>query len=268
MNDLTGAGWIEKNGTELLSTASFSPHAIDVDARGRIYFTSTLNSAIGKVYRINNFNDIPATISFGPGNGAYALAIDRTRNLVYFTNGSSVNTLYRCDYDGNSLTALTISLTNLTSLTVDQDTGMLYGIGSSGSPVIFKYDPIVLGFIKSVPLTVGGSTYLTGDVMAKNSNIYIALYDQFNTLQAKIVVMNSELALTGTELLQSPTGDPFTRPTHFLPLINRKYFICDENGSMNNDRIVGFDDMSGTGWQTFKANDIGSKTGFQFYYFC
>ncbi len=85
------------------------------------------------------------------------------------------------------------------------------------------------------------------DILIKNQNIYIA-----STGLDQIIRLDPDMASPQT-LANDPNNasDVFSGPVRFVGIMNRRIFVIDEDGGDTVDRVVAFDNISGSGWQTY-----------------
>ncbi|MBN2402178.1 MAG: hypothetical protein JXN64_07240 [Spirochaetes bacterium] len=252
--------------TSVLSTV-FRPWDIDYDNQGRIYFANNGYSSYDPyVIRIHDFTNInPERISQDPVNvGIKCVAIDRSRNNLYFSNGSN---LQRVDLSTATFpdSGTSVNLSNISgtpaiiALSVD-DTGMLYIADSqSGSHQVLKLNPNDGAIINSYStninfdLNVSGPTYTYGALKINNNNLYIANFggaDNYILLQ-----LNLNLSLITNYGIRYTTPPDTTRgvfygPHFFCGIRNDKFYILDEIGEGGSayDKLIAMDDMNGTNW--------------------
>ncbi len=270
IDDLTGTGWVAKTGNDIGHTSpSVIPSDVDFDALGRIYIANHgYSTGEDVVIRINNINDTAGIqIQSYSGNAIKAVAVDRINHMVYFAHDSQV---FRTDYDGNNIKN-DFNMTGILSingLAVDEEGYLYIAHGTAGAaPTVSKYNPNSGN---------GGitATYTTGlqypnDVIVKNEYVYILDYDNsFPYDSSRIVQLNKDLQYV-TQLADNGSGSTgdFLGPQRFAAILNRRFYICDDDGNdynQANERILAFDDMLGSNWEFFVPSAIG-EADFNFF---
>jgi hypothetical protein len=150
---------------------------------------------------------------------------------------------------------------------VDAD-GMLYMTGYDQSEkVLFKYNPTT----ESVEQSYGdGNLASAWDIIIKDDYIYVANDDGPDGYQ--IIRMNKDFTSVegygdNTADPESPNAGEFLGPHRFVAILNKKITVTDELDNSDYDdveRLVSFEDMDGTGWDTFDPSEIG-ESAFSFF---
>ncbi|MFH0975661.1 MAG: hypothetical protein V1874_07740 [Spirochaetota bacterium] len=275
-------GWTALTGTNVAAlsttdpfTAStqFRPYDIDFDSNGRIFIANNYGGSgmgVNCVLRVDNISGTNYTNFSEPeyDYGITAIAVDRNNDFVYYAVSDTLASyiLYRSDLDGNNETGLNITsnvnvnyqITSIFGITVD-DSGVLYIAGldnTSLAPVqtVFKYNPTtqqVLAFYQN-------SFTNLFDIHIKGNSVYVSSY--YNWTPASNYVFSLDTNLQNQQsLLENPlnTSDDFYGPRRFVALTNRKIYITDEKDETL-DRLVAFDDISGSNWETYGTSGTGT----------
>jgi len=272
INDMTGAGWIEKTGSDMGFFGTFRPWDVDFDNRGRIYIANNNgNSGSDRIIRINNMSDTACiTLGNGSNSGIFTVAVDRVNNYVYYSTDSILQ-LRRCSLDGTGDMSLTppSSISSINGLTVGSD-GSLYIVGINGSSqgTLYKYNPVTQTEIASYTGLVTPS-----DVVVRPTAIYIA--DASDVFSNKIVQLNSNLQFVagyGTwyypPSIANTNPGMFYQPRRFAGIRNDELIIIDDAPpNYDFDKLVSIRDIYGTGWTTYGTEGKGQGQ-FMFFYGC
>ncbi len=267
IDDMDGPGWIEKNNTALGIGPTIYPWDIDIDGSGRIYFAHNGNTTGGAIiYRIDSMADISAEPLVVKDGGFVALTVDRTNDLLYYSDGSS---LWQSDLDGNSEQSLSLAgppeVYSINGIAMGES-GYLYIAGTyfNGAaqiPYVFQYDPAGQTVVNYRDMSgYGGDCW---DALLTGNTVLAAVNGSNN----KMVSLSKDLQTENGVLAQDPvSSDPMLGPRRFLSEANSTLYILDEEMSYNDsvNRILSIEDESGTGWTTFYPGDIG-KTYFGFF---
>lgn len=274
IDDMSGAGWTEMQAADIgWSTDSYMlPYDIDFDGTGRIYVANFTSSGgrLG-IFRINNISGDNPTEITNTVERAKCIAIDRLRNIIYYASAPEGEYLYRCNLDGSEHKQLIASeIFTFNGLAVDEE-GMLYiaGDGDFGD-VLYKYDPVT----ETIEEQYGRGNENIGeawDVLVKDELVYMANYNGFDEYQIMRFDKNLQLLdnfginAAAHDRLASPLEKDFLGPHRFVAILNKKITIIDENGgSADTERLVSFEDMEGTGWDTFEPNGT-TQSAFEFF---
>ena len=250
INDMTGGGWTARDGTDLgLSVDSdFIPYDVDYDIYGRIYIAN-YHGTSGGILRLNSLDDTSPTTIVSDVGLVPAIAVDRVNSRVYYLadkgSGYQIN---RCDYDGGSGYTFEYNFYDAYGLAIDEE-GMLYVASSPDGGAIDKIDPSGEGS----PLLEYWGLNNAWDVLYKSTYIYAADASS----PEKVVRLTKDLAYLD-ELAGKPGGeDDFHGPRRFLAVLNKKFYLIDEdeNEPETNNRLVSFDDITGSGWKTYQNGD-------------
>ncbi len=263
MDSMNGSGWKENTHSfyGISDPNDFSPWDIEFDNRGRM-IVANIHPPLA-VLRFDNFAtssyDVLAT-DLG-SYGAQALAYDHINDILYI--GHDNWELWK--YEDGTLSDVGISNHgNVRGVAVDLD-GFPYTAHGSR---ITKSDPTDGSDIAFYDIGVLTEAW---DVIVKNGFVYVAQYNHDIQSENKIIEFDTDLNPTGRELIGRPGGgDDFLGPHRFVAIYSRRFFVIDEHEAdytNADERIVAFDNISGAGWETFKASDIGENQ-FAFYHNC
>jgi len=247
ISDMTGTGW-----TTLGIT---SPYAVDFDEQGRMYVATSAS-----VVEISDITNKSATTvgSSTQGLPIKAIAVDRVRGLIYFTDGST--NLYSVQITPTLGTQQSVPLSNLgitpfvTGIAVDPD-GFLYVANTYPTASILKVDVSTFASPKVV-MSYSGSLIYPWDVLVNGGYVYIS---DFTARQ--IVRLDKNLAFVDS--ISGYGGDSFFGPERFVAILNKPITVIDE--ATGKDRLVSFNDMSGAGWTTYGSTGSGTPGLFMFY---
>jgi hypothetical protein len=265
INDMSGAGWIAKIGTDIgFSAANFYPYDIDFDTRGRIYIANN-NGASGYdvVIRIDNINSTSYTpLGSGSGSGIVTLTVDRIRNYVYYATSAALG---RCNLDGtNPIEPITLTfgaetMSTIRGMDIDAN-GILYVAGSNGlgQGRIYRFD---------TSQNIVTNSYTTNlntpwDTTVRPPYVYIANYGG----PSAILQLDMNLQFVGgygtiVAVLDTTPGH-FYGPERFLAIRNDALIIIDEGSSL--DKLVSIRDITGSNWLTYGSTGEGVGQ-FRFY---
>jgi hypothetical protein len=274
MNDMSGSGWTEKNALDYsLFTDLLITNDVDYDQYGRIYTTVTdTGSNIFSIVRINSIGEIDKDFRISAPNlstpSIYALAIDRNNSLIYYSYGNGTGeTVVKADYSGNIITTYNSGLffgAGIQGLTVDPDgyVHIVYDPNGDGQ-ALEKLDPSGSGQI----VAYNEMMYGAFDVQYMDGYLYFVGYDvdgQFNTIPLVYrLPVNYNAATSPATLDGNPNDveDTFWGALRFLASIDGSLYIIDDDAF--EARIIKIDDITGAGWESFQATDIG-KSPFNF----
>ncbi len=272
IDSMAGDGWVEKTGPNIgFSVNTFMPYDIDFDTRGRIYIANNNPTTGGNVIiRINNLSDT-AAIAFGNGGGSgiAAVAVDRVRNLVYY---AAASTLKRCGLNGSGDTTLAITgagtMSTINGLDVDQSSGDLFIAAAWGVaaaiPSIgrFTISGTTATLIASQALT--GGTVTSRDVIILPPSVFVAQsFGSPNNTGNRITQFDMGLTISAASaqfLTQNASASPqqFFGTDRFIAPPNRRLVVIDEDQSgVPSDRLIGFDDITGTNPVAFGTGGAG-----------
>ncbi len=271
INDMTGAGWTEIQGSDIGFAGTFRPWAVDFDARGRIYIANNAGAGSDVVIRINNMND-PACVTLGDGsnNPIVAVAVDRIRNHVYYATNPLL--LKRCNLDGTN----DITLATTIGVVIETITGL--DIGSEWNTIYFRYDngsrpneySVMIRYCSRSRRHIQPYLDNPSDVEVRFPYIYVANAEGDNY---KILQLSSDLQYVagyGSQALVGTNTNPgmFYDPRRFVGIRNNALIIIDDySPSYDYDKLVSLQGMNGIGWTTYGSE--GKGTGqFQFFYGC
>ena len=271
IDNISGSGQKTRTGPDIGFAGTFVPYDVDFDSQGRIYIAC--NQPVtdqSRVIRIDNMDATSNTfIVEDPSKmaGVNSLAIDRVKDLIYFSAPS--NTLYRSDVAGSNRTLLTITgIGTIEGMDVDEN-GILYIAGKNGAGAdrVFRYDPVAQN--------VTGQYDATGlsplDVIVKTPYLYVA--NRFGVSGTSILQLDMNLQLVqgyGDAINGTTNTSPgqFYGAHRFVAILNKKLTIIDDDDlSSANDKLVSIDDINGTGWTTLPTSGDGQSL-FTFYNLC
>jgi hypothetical protein len=254
MNDITGSGWLPRTQADFGFLELFLVYDIDFDARGRIYFTNSNNpTGEGGVWMMENINDLtPQHIFTGQ---AYAIAVDRVRNLVYFSAGSTQSEIWV--WDGTTTTQLSSGTYFQTNgIDVEQSTGLLYlACNISGYYFIAKYRP-GSGDITTYPASEGLSEQVW-DVVMKGGLVYATVINGSVPANNRVICLSSDLNESSLLELRRDDSSNFIGPKRFVAPLNRRFYVTDDSYSTN-DAVVSFSNIFDIQWILYTRD-------FQFY---
>ncbi len=259
ITDISGAGWLERDWSYYsFAQNDFRIWDIDFDNRGRLIVANELTPYA--ILRMDSLSSstyevlIPDIDTYG----VHALAYDHRNNILYI--GHDNWEIWK--YEDSSLNFFAGSIADIRGLAVDTQ-GNVYAAYDND---VIKYDS---GGNSQASYGFSGGSQ-AWDIMVKDSFVYVARYSSTQS-ERMIVEFDTDLNPTGRELTGRPGGgDDFFGPHRFVAIYSRRFFVIDEtegNGTNADERIVAFDNISGSGWQTFKPSDIG-ETEFSFYDAC
>lgn len=266
INDNTGAGWAELDFNALTSIGfsnqtQFVPFDTAIDNRGRIYIANNnASTGFALIIRIQDFiSPSPETFADLGGSAPISVAFDKNHNYLYYC---TTTTLYRQKTDGTG-TQETVNVDPQTDysyrgITVDNN-GIVY-IGDTTNNNVYKVNP-ELSSANTTTLITGINTPL--DVMFKSPYLYVANQSAASPINTKIIQFTASGIISG-ELKNKPdTTDSITGPALFLAVLNRRFYIINDD-SGDPERIISFDDISGAGWDSFDPASI-AESPFVFY---
>ncbi len=270
INDMTGAGWIEKDYADFSSLGhsspdNFVPYDVDFDDKGRIYIANnTTSGGMGGIIRLDDINDTsPEAIV--TGTEVSSIAIDRLNDLIYyFIYDGDLFTYFLKQYNYSTGDKKEYNLSTYElipeRLAVDDD-GMVYIVHDYGAGVQ-KFNPSGEG-------SLTGNSYSaedTKEVVHKNGHIYVA--DLGGELSPRVIKLTTDLDYVDELPGKPDETDPFHGPQRFLAVLSDKIYVIDEGveelAPDENNRIVAFDDITGSGWVTYQ----NSSDPFSFFSFC
>jgi len=244
MDDITGSGWLPRTQADLGFLEFFFVYDIDFDARGRIYFTNSNNpTGEGGVWMMENINDLtPQQIYTGQ---AYAIAVDRVRNLIYFSAGSTQSEIWV--WDGTTSTQLSSgTYFQINGIDVEQSTGLLYlACNISGFYYIAKYRPGT-GDIATYPDS-GGLSEQVWDVVMKGGLVYATVINGSVPANNRVICLSSDLNESSLLELRRDASSNFIGPKRFIAPLNRRFYVTDDSYSTN-DAVVSFSNIFDTLW--------------------
>ena len=246
ISDMSGTGWTT------LSIAS--PYAVDFDEQARMYVASSAS-----VVRMSDILDVnpPTTVGASTqGLAIKAIAVDRPRGLLYFTDGTT--NLYSVQITPTVGTALSVSLTTVVpslycsvlGIAVDSDgfvylTGTFTSISYTTVPEIVKIDPTTFSSPK-IAASYTGSLSSPWDVLVNGNYVYVS---DFGAKQ----IVRFDKNLNRLDSISGYGTDSFLGPERFVAILNKPITVIDEavGSGPGRDRIVSFNDMTGAGWTTY-----------------
>ncbi len=283
IDDMTGAGWVELDGTDLgfAADSEFVPYDIDYDEQGRIYIANNYASTgPARVIRIDSFQDTiyDEIVSEGDvsGSGVNCIAIDSVNNYIYYSTGGANWPIYRKSLGPplGTQEAFNIGSEELsnyfqtTGLSVDSD-GFLYIVNTDAGNYVHKYDislPAGSRIVQtySTNLNVPWDTLVFGD--------YIIVSNRDGAAGYKFIVLDKDMNFINNfgsypAVPANPVDNEFYGPERFVAVLNKKITVVDETVpfvSPSYNQLVSFDDIYGNGWTSFGStgNGIG-----QFYFY-
>ncbi len=269
MSGVGGLNKVIRDTTQIFGGArSVYPYDVDVDKQRRIYFSDSnaLTTTHRGIYRMDNMNstfaDETCVQLVSNTSGVSFIAIDRVRNLLYYIVKSSFYNVVQYNLNTDLTQTLITGESTLKPriLCVDEASGNLY-IGYSmtmGTEVymIGRFNPVTLSWIGSYY----NPSVMPFDIVFKEGHLYVSYQ-----LAANITELSPDLTSVIDTLPGDPVNtDPFIGPKLFIALTNRKLFVLDESFGLDiDDRVVSFDDIDGSGWETSETPGT-----FKFYYTC
>ena len=275
LDDMTGAGWTEKEALDYsLFTDLLITNDVDYDQYGRIYTTVTdTGTNIFSIVRINSIGELDEDFRISAPNlstpSIYALAVDRNNNFIYYTYGNGTGeTVVKADYSGNILTTYDSGLffsdggPGIQGLAVDPDGYVHIAYDPLGDGrAVEKLDPSGSGQI----VAYNEMMYGAFDAQYKDGYLYFVGYD-FDSFEIPLVYrlpVNYNATTSPDTLDGNPNDveDTFWGALRFLVSLDGSLYIIDDDAF--EARIIKFDDITGAGWESFQATDIG-KSPFNF----
>jgi hypothetical protein len=243
MDDMSGGGW---KSTDLGLGSEFMPRDVEFDSLGRIYIANRPNAGDAGIIRIDDIDDATPEVLVH-NSGVYTLAIDTERGFLYYIDDSE--DLYRTDLDGDS-PQLYEGFNSPFGMDVDED-GILYIGHSPEGGEVWSYDPSGSGSLLY-------SYYVNDprDVIVKEGYVYVA--QNHSAAEDRIVQLTKDLQTT-VATYYGPSGNEFYGPYRFVARVGAAFCVIDDFEDMN--RLTRFDDMSGSGWQTY-AGKPGDEFSF------
>jgi hypothetical protein len=273
----TGTGQIlaSKNASDIFGNAlTLSPHDIDFDSQGRIYFSNYILGSDGGVFRMDNINSTWNALSTGScvqlvqNAQARSISIDKKRNVLYYTYYSTSNTYGISSLDlisGASGVIIPAQTYSLNTVCVDENSGYIYytlvlNFGAGPVYYIIGRDPATSTDLpNSYP-----STATIFDLNVNGGYLYASLSSTAQVARLPLdLIITTPPVLTG----QPGTTNNFLGPERLLPISKRRLYVIDElgnDGDNSNERIISFTDINGSGWTTY-PND---QNIFVFYNAC
>ncbi len=258
--DLSGAGWTT-------STPVTSPYDVDFDDQGRIYIASNSYSGPG-IVRINDINDTsPFTLTGVTGTNIRSIAMDRTRGLLYYTDGFSLWRIQVTPTLGTQelvdLSSQSISVSTVKGIAVDSD-GFVY-IGSNPflATEVLKINPNPAAS-PSVVASYSGALAFAYDVLVNGDFVYVS---DPSMSAPKIVQLDKNLKFVNS--FSGPVSDPFLGPERFVAVMNKRITVVDQPHDISSfalttkARLVSFD-MTGGLWSPYGSYGTGPGQ-FEFY---
>jgi hypothetical protein len=287
------------------SISNFNPLDVDFDARGRIFILNNDPSTTpaDNIYRCENINSPaipvlnPADYD-GPPMNITAMAVDKRRNLLYFTDDSYGIVLYQADLGALPVTT-SVQLYNplvegvrcfnsITAMDVGDD-GMLSIIGTNGNdePVLVKYNPLVvehMGEVTRYGAPVGTPFNFTSlnitprDVQVRDQDVSVLTNPgdsgafalvQFQTMPSGFILGQHFGSLAFGAL---PQPGIFYGPQKFAIRRENLMVVIDEGSYYSGwnhgvDRLVLTDFDIAKPWTTFGKTGTGIGQ-FNFYAYC
>lgn len=281
VDDMSGAGWnaIDYSTVGLSAMLDFRPYDVEADSSGRIYIANNYGNTGGARNTVFRMDDMAGTnlIDFGTlaaNNGIEALAVDRTRDLVfYYYNDGSPN-LYKANLDGTgavALSNLTGTVGNVYGMDIDSASNVLFlaGRNGAGAPRVFRYD------VSTETVTHQYSTNLVDprDVVVKGDSVFVANRSGANGFKIlkldKATITTLEGSYGDGASSENRSQGNFYNPWRFLAIRKETglYIVDDTDSPDNYEKLIFMADISGTNWDTFKAQDVG-ESKFDFYIEC
>ncbi len=258
------------------------PYDLDFDQFGRMY-VGTSGAAGQSILCYKGITDnAPDPLQLDSGFGStntYAIAIDRKTGILYHASyhatpapaASGLFSLSISAIETGTDTPITLPASIVINnwatygLAVDDD-GILYLLtnNSSGTPCLFKLDPklpsgsmilasqttsTLLGAFASPPTFP--STPTAYDVIVKGDRVYVSACQSFGSGDNSGVILELSRDLDvlrsygyGVVPLNSDSTTPIIpRPTKFVAITNKKFYVTDDFTGTSDDRLVSFDDF-------------------------
>jgi hypothetical protein len=233
-----------------------NPYDVDFDDQGRIYVASSSFSADG-VFRIDDINGGNYTHIAGNVNSTVqSIAMDRTRGLLYYVEGSSLYKIQVTPTVGVEQPPL-MSFETVKAIAVDAD-GFVYVVCySSPSDIVEKIDPNAASVVANSSASFTFSN--PWDVLVNGDYVYVS-----DNGARQIVRLTKNLQFVDS--FPGPVGDNFVGPEQFVAIPNHPITVIDETPySAQGNRIVSFNDMTGAGWTVYEPQTSG-QDDFVFYW--
>ncbi len=230
------AAWLTAN-----TISGFLPNDIDFDSQGRIYIANTDPSE--GIIRVDNIQGLNP-YAFGVSSQVVALTVDRKKNVIYYTDGTTV---YSNNLEGSDPQLINgIGGEGLYGLTIDNQ--YLY-MADNGGIAIIKYD-----LTNNTSITFNNTGNILSspwDVMVKGDKLFVANLN--GAADNQILELNtSDLSLTGyygtsTSSVDTTAG-MFYGPRRFVAQMNDEITIIDDTFGI--DKLIQMDNITGDNWKT------------------
>lgn len=235
------------------------PRDVDFDSRGRLYIVYA--SGLERCDDLNGSNgfalDYTTTLS--------TVAVDRSRDLVYFTDGG---TIFRRNLDGSLPASLPdtvntgLYLSSIHGLAVAQDgsvlvTGYDNEIYANG---IFRLDASASQ--SGVTASFTDSEYMNGmvpDIMSKGIYLYVLNpYPSYEPYDKKLMQFVKGPGDSFTLVNDGPleSNGSFVNAGHFSSLRNGGLIIMDKTFSTPDSKIIFMRDVWGSGWTEYSDETL------------
>lgn len=247
ISDMSGTGWAELAGA---ATAIY-PYDVDFDSQGTIYVADYSSPGIFQIDDI--FDSTFTTLTGVTASYIKSIAMDRTRGLLYYTDGY---TLYRIQVSPTpgteelvDLNSQGIYVNNVRGIAVDSD-GFVYIANNYNSPAeVLKINPNPAA-TPSVVASYSGVLAFAFDVLVNGDHIYVS-----DPAAPKIVRLSKDLKFEDS--FSGSASDPFLGPERFVAILNKRITVMDEphdqygNSTNANARLVSFGGVDGADWTTY-----------------
>ena len=239
-----------------------NPRDAEIGPDGKIYIVGSGEHAF--VQSFDSIADTTPTDVDDDVATVHALAIDHVNRIVYYATDTTV---YSKPLDGGTRVTHTPQLEistepegqGIRGLAADRS-GHLYiayfvynSATETTDQLVSKFLPDAVGgngtLVQTHTVTTGVEDNYYWDVLWQNGSVFVA--DNF---AQRIIELTESLDPVGTPFGTSPDGDPqqgeFLGPARFVGHGNPGLAVIDDDYWGDYDRVVGFDDLTGSGWVT------------------
>ena len=279
IDDMNGGNWEDLMASAVnpdwVADSYFLPYDVDFDNQGRIYVANYSSQADGivRIDDISGFGAYEFTTTF---SYAKAIAVDRENGILYYAAAIDGDFIYEVSLADTGHAQVSISgisgSPQFNGLAVDDD-GNLYIAGSANIDntdyVLVKYNPVT-GTVAAGYEDADGDVEVAWDVIVKGDRVYMTNYTTELTANQ---IMQFDTDLNLLDSFGDTAGDPsdpgdseFLGPHRFVAILNEKITVTDEYeyDYSTTDRLVSFDDLDGSGWDSFDPSEV-SESVFSFF---
>ena len=246
----------DMGGAYQLSSAFIpGPEDIAIDNQGRLWIANSDTADAMELLRIDTIFDNTTDGWWGTSsqNGVVSIAFDALNSYLYYVN--SPNSLGRLNIGPTTVGSPELfdpvpaegdGIVN-SAIEVDHE-GNVYYMVLSSPPAIYKYNTDNDTLIA----TYSDSDFGFGpfDILIKNNHVYVL---SGNGADGKVVVkLTKELDFIDSfgRIGVNNTPGVFVGPRRFLATTKKGFYVTDDTPTIN--RIVKFDDVNSSGWETYE----------------